>query len=325
MKNNYPPPQPSPVSLHFDRKPSNIHALLKSLLARRRAQPTAGQCKIQFQATWNGARAAPRELRSYISLCRGSDPGNSICAPVAPGPYFTFTLPPLYLHAMAMPLHMAVLTHPQFPLRLPGMLHWSNQTEMLAPIAPGDPLDFECRMDGINTTERGSVFDLHTLVRIRGVLVWREISTFLSPLSRTKSGGPNAKPANEQSSSAQRGDEPVWGAPQAHWDVAADAGRRFAGPSGDWNPIHVSAASARLFGYPRAIAHGMFSAARCLEKLIEKKPVCYPVRLDVRFRRPLLIPGKVALHTVQRDGATLFVLRMQPSGQPHIEGRLQMG
>lgn len=311
--------------MQFDRKPGNIRALLKSLLARRRAEPTAEQCGVRFQAIWSGARAAPRELRSYIALCRGSDPGNSICAPVAPGPYFTFTLPPLYLHAMAMPLHMAVLTHPQFPLRLPGMLHWSNQTEMLAPIAPGDPLDFECRMDGINTTERGSVFDLHTLVRVRGVLVWREISTFLSPLPNRKSGGPNAKPAGEHASAPRRPDEPVWGAPQAQWDVAADAGRRFAGPSGDWNPIHVSAASARLFGYPRAIAHGMFSAARCLETLIENKPLHYPLRLDVRFRRPLLIPGKVALHTVQRDGATLFVLRIQATDQPHIEGRLQLG
>ena len=142
----------------------------------------------------------------------------------------------------------------------------------------------------------------------------RETSTFLSPLARGKSG---KRPTPD-------GSEPDWGPPIAQWAVAGDAGRRFAGPSGDWNPIHVSALTARLFGYPRAIAHGMFSAARCLAVLQNHLPSDAPLALDLRFKRPLLIPGQVALHTAQDAGATRFVLNVQPQGEPHIDGALRL-
>ena len=89
--------------------------------------------------------------------------------------------------------------------------------------------------------------------------------------------------------------------------MAGNAGRRFAGPSGDWNPIHVSAVTARLFGYPRAIGHGMFSAARCVDLLCRDLPACAPLHLDLRFKRPLLIPGEVALHTRQEAESIRFV------------------
>jgi acyl dehydratase len=220
------------------------------------------------------------------------------------------------VHAMAMPLHMGILAHPKFPLRLLGLVHWANQTEMLQPMGPGVRMDFECTLDGITESERGQMFDIHTTVRVDGEIVWREISTFLAPARREKSGGGR----RAESSTT---DTPVWSAPVAQWAVAANAGRRFAGPSGDWNPIHVSAFTARLFGYPRAIAHGLFSAARCLTLLQAGRPQTFPVRLDLRFKRPLLIPGHVALHTAAQDGATLFVLNVQPGGEPHIEGRLQ--
>jgi acyl dehydratase len=155
-------------------------------------------------------------------------------------------------------------------------------------------------------------------VRVGGEIVWREISTFLAPAKREKTGGGR----KQESTTA---DNPVWSAPVAQWAVAANAGRRFAGPSGDWNPIHVSAFTARLFGYPRAIAHGLFSAARCLALLQAGQSQTFPIRLDLRFKRPLLIPGSVALHTAAQDEATLFVLKVQPDGEPHIEGRLQCG
>jgi acyl dehydratase len=215
---------------------------------------------------------------------------------------------------MAMPLHMAIMSHARFPLRLLGLVHWSNNIESLRPLANDEALDMHCTLDGIQDTERGQSFAIQTTLSSGGSVAWRETSTFLSPLARSKSG---KKPAAD-------GSEPDWGAPVAQWAVAGNAGRRFAGPSGDWNPIHVSAFTARLFGYPRAIAHGMFSAARCLALLQQGLPADAPLTVDLRFKRPLLIPGQVALHTAQDAGATRFVLNVQPSGEPHIAGTLRL-
>lgn len=297
------------IELHYEKTPSNKAALLSSLLARRPALAAADALDVQFHATWSGARVDPASLRAYMALTEGET--GPICIPSAPAPYYAFALPLLYVHAMAMPLHMAIMAHPKFPIRLLGLVHWANQTEQLQAIAPDAVLDFECTMQGISASERGQMFEIHTHVKVAGAVVWREISTFLAPLRGKKSS--REKPAE--------GGEPAFGPATAQWAVAADAGRKFAVPSGDWNPIHISAITARMFGYPKAIAHGLFSAARCLALLQMGRPQG-PLRLDVRFKKPLLIPGEVALHTAQDGDATLFVLRVQPNGEPHIEGRL---
>ena len=303
------------IELAFNRQPDNRRALLASLLARRPAMAPQEKLDVRFRATWSGAVADPETVRSYLDLCESDDTAAEVCVPPSPGPYYTFALPMLYVHAMAMPLHMAILTHRAFPLRLLGLVHWANQTEMLQAIPPGEHLDFECSLDGITSSERGQMFDIHTTVRSKNNIVWREISTFLAPARQSKPG--------KKTSSGGTPGEPVWGDAVAQWAVAGNAGRRFARPSGDWNPIHISAWTARLFGYPRAIAHGLFSAARCLALLQAGTPRTFPVRLDLRFKRPLLIPGRVALHTAAQDGDTLFVLKVQPQGEPHIEGRLR--
>ena len=61
--------------------------------------------------------------------------------------------------------------------------------------------------------------------------------------------------------------------------------------SQDYNPIHLYGFTAKLFGFPRAIAHGLWSAARCLALLQDKLPTP-PVAYSVQFKQPLLLPGR---------------------------------
>ena len=67
----------------------------------------------------------------------------------------------------------------------------------------------------------------------------------------------------------------------AQWRVPGDIGRRYAAVSGDRNPIHMHALSAKAFGFPRAIAHGMWTKARCLAAL--RLPDA--LEADVRFKQ----------------------------------------
>jgi len=223
-------------------------------------------------------------------------------------------LPAMYPHAMAMPLHLSMFTHDTFPLRVMGLLHFTNSIESLRPIRDDEAVDVFATIDGIDKTERGQAFDVVTVMKVGDEIVWRETSNFLSalpPSARTKSGKP-----------AQPAETPDWGEPVATWKVAADAGRKFAGPANDVNPIHMAAFTAKLFGFRSAIAHGMFSAARCLALLQKDHPIDGRFGVDVRFKKPLFIPGQVALHTVADGDATRFLLKVQPKGEPHIEGRV---
>jgi len=98
------------------------------------------------------------------------------------------------------------------------------------------------------------------------------------------------------------------------WSLSGDLGRRYGSVSGDRNPIHIHALSARLFGFPQAIAHGMWTKARALAAL-EPLPDAYTV--DVSFRRPILLPSRV---TFAAEGERFEVRSAKTPDTIHLEG-----
>ena len=78
-------------------------------------------------------------------------------------------------------------------------------------------------------------------------------------------------------------------------------GRRYGWLSGDLNPIHLGDRGARLFGFERAVAHGMWSMARSFAAL---GPVALapPVQARVEFKFPLFMPRSHASSTGRGDG-----------------------
>lgn len=81
---------------------------------------------------------------------------------------------------------------------------------------------------------------------------------------------------------------------QTEFGATADIGRRYGAVSGDRNPIHMSALSAKLFGFKRAIAHGMWTNARALSCLLPSTPLEQGT-LAVEFKTPLYLPGRASL------------------------------
>ena len=63
--------------------------------------------------------------------------------------------------------------------------------------------------------------------------------------------------------------------------------------SGDVNPIHLHPLTAKAMGFPRAIAHGMWTYARTLATLGHK--AIEPGKSTVWFGKPVLLPGTVEL------------------------------
>ena len=125
-------------------------------------------------------------------------------------------------------------------------------------------------------------------------------------------------------------DEPVgdehWGppppsSPGSEWRLPDDLGRRYAAVSGDRNPIHLHALTARPLGFPRAIAHGMWTKARCLAALEQRLPSAFTV--DVRFRRAILLPATVGFRSVAEDEAIRFWVQDASSDRSHLDGRVQ--
>jgi len=103
------------------------------------------------------------------------------------------------------------------------------------------------------------------------------------------------------------------------WAVDGGMGRRYASVSGDYNPIHLSAISAKLFGFKKAIVHGMWSKARCLAVLKDQLPDSgYRVRAN--FHRPLFLPSNVLFYSERIADKTSFSIFNQTGEQAHMDG-----
>ena len=103
--------------------------------------------------------------------------------------------------------------------------------------------------------------------------------------------------------------------PTGRWTLAADAGRRYAAVSGDRNPIHVSSLAAKAFGFPRAIAHGMFTASLALATVGAARGDAFD--WSVTFAKPVLLPSTVNVR-VAPSGSGFSLAAW--SSVPHLTG-----
>ncbi len=75
--------------------------------------------------------------------------------------------------------------------------------------------------------------------------------------------------------------------------------------------------TARAFGFPRPIAHGMWSMARCLAQLegrLEER-----LETAVSFRRPVPLPGRARFAAERRDDGSIgFALRGPEETDPAL-------
>lgn len=265
--------------LEFEQIPSATAGYLRAVL-RRPPGLRKGKDIPRIEARVARVQADPKALHQYRKLCGFADSGS---------------LPVSYPHVLAAPLHLAVLTQEAFPLKLLGAVHVRNQVKQKRVLAVDETFDLRVSVEGHRNVEQGIEFDLIThLIDAKGNCPWESVSTNLVRRGKGKAG-----------------DKKKWTPPDftqyrevASWKASANIGLRYGRVAGDLNPIHLHALPARLFGFPRAIAHGMWSFARCAAAL----PTARKCELDVSFKRPLLLPGTAELVSRREGKATEFLL-----------------
>ncbi|GAB2944399.1 MaoC/PaaZ C-terminal domain-containing protein [Micromonospora polyrhachis] len=220
----------------------------------------------------------------------------------------TDALPATYPHVLAFPLTMHLLAAPDFPVALVGLVHVANQITTERAIDAGEPLDLSVRAVDLRPHHRGRQFDVLATATVDGVVVWRSVSTYLSREKGATTGG-TGREVDEQSAPP---------AATGRWSVDRHTGTTYGRVSGDRNPIHTSRLGARLLGFRRPIAHGMWSKARCLAVFEGRLPDAYTV--DVAFKTPIPLPGTAAFRSTPTREFTLYDER---SGKPHLVGSVK--
>jgi acyl dehydratase len=227
------------------------------------------------------------------------------------------SLPVTYPHVLAFPLHMAVLADGRFPFGAVGLVHVENRIEQHRRIGIDEPLTIRVRPTKLAPHPKGKTFSLLTEVSVGDEKVWESVSTML----RRGKDGDGPKSGHEGDKSAhQPGVGKDVGA-SAEWKLDGDLGRRYGSVSGDRNPIHMHSLTAKPLGFPSAIAHGMWTKARSLAALDSRLPDAFAV--DVRFRKPILLPARVEFASATEGEAKLaFAVRDASKKTPHLDGRI---
>lgn len=243
----------------------------------------------------DGLRADPAPLSAYQELL--GEPG-------------TDELPAGYVHVLAFPLAMALMVRPDFPLPVLGMVHTANRVVQHRPVTLGEELSARAEARSPRAHRKGTLVDLAVTVEAGGETVWEGVSTYLARGTRLPGA---AEEAPSSPTEEEHGGDVV-----AVWSLGADTGKRYAEVSGDRNPIHVSRLGAKAFGFPRPIAHGMYTASRALAQLARFRGDAFTWEVD--FAKPVLLPGRVALSVDPAGDGVRYAGRHPRSGRLHLSG-----
>lgn len=286
------------ITYSFKNQPPGLWPLYTRAVIPKSGQVHGDKTLPPLAADLIGVATSNANLARYTSVC-GFAPHTSV--------------PITWPHILAFPLHLKLLTDKQFPLPLLGLVHLRNRITQFRPIGVGELLDIHVRLDGENQTDRGLEFDLVTEARSGGKLVWEEVST---NLFRQASAGSAQKPTGSKPTLERYANTLSVKAPE-------NLGRRYGKVSGDLNLIHIHALTAKAFGFPRAIAHGMWSKAHVLAQL-EQQPGWRkgPVTVTCNFKKPFFLPGTAQLNWRQGEDQWDYQLLNSQGDAPHLTGEV---
>lgn len=222
-------------------------------------------------------------------------------------------VPMTYPHLLGFPLQLMLMTESAFPYPVIGLVHLCNTIRQHQHLQAGERVRVEVRPRRLFHHARGQAFAIETAIIRGSAVVWESLSTYLRVGVSSPQGAPLIALPTAQDLS-----------PIGRWDVPADTGRRYAGVSGDWNPIHVSNIGAKLFGFAHPIAHGMWTKARALATLLPAAPLTQG-EVVAEFKTPLSLPGEATLW--QAPSATpgrAFEVRNAAGDKPYLRGMLTL-
>ncbi len=288
-----------PVTRILQEEPGGLAALARAALP---AVPVLGRLP--------GIRKAPASSFEGLTLAlRGVDVDRAHVDAYAAVCGFPRrdTVPLTYPHLLAFGLHMAAMAEPVFPYAALGMVHVDNTLTAHRPVAVGERLDVSVTVAEPRPHARGALLDFATTISSDGETAWESTSTYL------RRGRP---PEGDPTPGVRVEDPPTGG---IEWRLPGDLGRTYAAVSGDANPIHLHPLTARALGFPRHIAHGMWTLARSVAAIENRLPDA--VHVEARFAKPVFLPSTVAYAARADDDGWTFALTRPADGALHLAGR----
>jgi acyl dehydratase len=260
--------------LSFATLPSMVPAYARVLMGKKPYSAPPGTVVTPIELEVRKVKISRAHLQRYREVCAVSDSSR---------------LPPAYLHTVAMPLHMQLFIAEKFPVKVLGLIHLRNTIRVYRDVTPDVPLTLTVYFDTLRITDMGQEYDFTTRYSADGEVVWEEVSTMFAR-------GNTPPKEGSKRPSIERSNHPASGVTVETLDIAENTGWRYARVSGDFNPIHLTARTAQMFGFKQAVAHGMWSMGRCLGAAAAQLPAG-SIQVDTQFKLPVYLPSQALART----------------------------
>jgi acyl dehydratase len=236
------------------------------------------------------------------------DPANVAAYANVTGLRFGDAVPLTYPFALTFPTVMSLVTGFDFPFAAMGSVHTENHITQHRPILVTDTVTVQAHAENLREHRRGLLVDIVTDVNVGNDRAWHQVTTFLHQQRTSLSDEPKPPPQKQ----------PKPGPPNAVLRITPGQIRHYASIGGDHNPIHTNPIAAKLFGFPTAIAHGMFTAAAVLANIEGQLPDA--VKYSVKFAKPVVLPARAGLYVDRISDGWQLTLRNLSKGDPHLIG-----
>ncbi len=229
-------------------------------------------------------------------------------------------VPATYFAVLSQTLQMNMMAKPDFPFAMLGLVHLENSVTQHRVIFDTETVRMSVQLDNLRAHDKGQQFDFVTTVFVGEELVWQGVSTYLSRQKKSKQSPQATKPKETITPAKLDASEGGLSLPV---EVQEDIGRRYAFVSGDFNLIHLHPLSARAFGFPKAIAHGMWTKARALAAIARSFELPAAYQVQVSFRQPVFLPSAIELVTDAPDALGIeFGLYSKDGKKTHALGTI---
>lgn len=208
----------------------------------------------------------------------------------------------------AQRLTMALIADPAWPLRAMGMVHIRQTISQYQAVLMNRPYQAKVRVEGHETARQGRLFNFITDI----IQDDRHCQTVESRYLVRGGGNPDLP----REAPINRPATPT--GPDRY--LPANMGRDYARISGDFNPIHLYAWTAKPLGFSRQILHGMAAAAWLAKKMEDKAgwSSFLPSRLDIAFKTPMLLPSTIIADIHEIEDQVCGTIWPQQGDAPHI-------
>ena len=221
------------------------------------------------------------------------------------------TVPLTYPFVLTYPAVMELVTGFDFPFTAIGAVHMENRITQHRPIAVTDTVGISTHAENLREHRKGLLVDVVSRVSVGNDPAWDQVTTFLHQQRTSLSGEP--KPEVPQA--------PKLPSPNTILRITQRQIRRYSSIGADHNPIHTSLLGAKILGFPKPIAHGMFGAAAVLANIEGQLPDA--VSYAVKFGKPVFLPAVLGVYVDRAEQGWDIALRDTAKGYLHLTGSVR--